>query len=281
LDADPAGRNSPDEIEKWELELIADFARRVERFDPGALEADLGLRWLLLRRRRPDLPRSRHYLTRFLENKLRTWRQKRWQQNKKLLPLDPWSAEEGFSPGDFAAPPDDTEGQQRAAALEQFREKLTPKLRRLFDLRAERKISQLAAARRLRRHPNTVRAWLKQIYDLLAAEGEPLSDLLPRLTTGRRSVRQRYSQVTLPASLLDRLISLRLSGIQWRMFFKILMNTSHRKQRLVPFTWQALARNLAVDRSHLSRAGGSLVRQRLVVVDGGKIGVNRHLRLRN
>lgn len=276
---------APQDIELWELKAIDDFAALAEHREPQELAAELSRQWLAFKRRHPQAQVSRPYLASFLRNKLSNWRRNSRRRQAHQVTLDPWDEEERtFREPTLPEPLPVAEPEEGRLAFEEFRESLPPKLRRLLDIRLKRKMTQLAEARWLRKHRNTIRTWGIKLHEALIAFAQSWPKQAPQAAIQvRHSLRRRnhapYSPDTfLPVSLrfLDALVRFRLSGIQCRILLKVLLDTYRCKRRAVPFSWYAMARDLAVDRANLYRAGRLLLRRGLIFVDGAKIGLERH-----
>jgi DNA-directed RNA polymerase specialized sigma24 family protein len=278
----------PGEIEEWELKRIAEFARSVERSEPEELQAELARQLLVLKSRQPRVSDWRSYFGCFLRNKFINWRRHRRRRETRQVPLDAWSEDEGFKESTHLARADETNAEDLATFVADFRKRLTPPLRRLWDLLAQqKKFTQIAAARQLRKHRNTIRFWLKQIHQGLLAHAKSVGQQLPEALTlgwparrvrGQRPRSYRAAFVPVSVRLLQTLAQLRLSGTQWRILFKVLLDTAKHKRTEVPFTWYRMARDLSIDRSGLGRAGKDLLRRGLIAVHDGKIGLDRTLR---
>jgi hypothetical protein len=268
-------------IEPWELDLIGDFARRVERYEPEELQAELARQLLAFKHTRPAVADWRGYLPGFLEREFSSWRKSRARRQKRLVALDYWSEEEGFRESRLSAALGEPDPGITEIELRLWREHLPAKLRRLWDILSRDRVSLTTAARRLHKHPNTVRAWVRKIRHALATPPEPLRRAVHSFALAppnrRRSAAKRPTSVSLSLRFLSAALRLSLTGTEWRILLKVILEADRRKQRMIPFTWYAIATALSSDRSGVRRAGRHLVRRGLLLVLHGRIGVDRSI----
>jgi hypothetical protein len=277
-----AKKPAPERIEPWELHLIGEFAWKVERHEPEELQAELARQLLAFKYTRPMVDDWRNYLPGFLERKFSSWRKARARRQKRLVAFDNWSEEDGFHESRFSAALGEPDPGTTEIELRLWREHLPAKLRRLWDILSRDRITLAAAARRLHKHPNTVRAWVRKIRQALAAPPEPLRRVVQSLTLApsfarRRVLAKRQISVSLSLSFLTAVLRLPLTGTEWRILLKVILEADRRKQRMIPFTWYAIAAALSSDRSGVRRAGRHLVRRGLLFVRHGRIGVDRSI----
>jgi DNA-directed RNA polymerase specialized sigma24 family protein len=161
------------EIEPWEFDLIRKVASRFETTERQDLEAELARSLFLLKTGTPAHIRNwKAYIAKALLNRasnwIRDWRV-RQSRNVPLLPPGEEDSGKGFSTEDalFAL---EAEADIRLA-LKLVRDKLGPDLHRLWDLLIEEDGNQLAVARRLGMHRNTVRLWIGKIRRVLKQHG--------------------------------------------------------------------------------------------------------------
>lgn len=87
------------------------------------------------------------------------------------------------------------------------------------------------------------------------------------------SIGQADRFVRLPTELLEALLRVRLSGTQWRILLWVIRQTLGWNRNTAAFTWYRIARNLALDRGGVLRAGQKLLRSGILYLDGDQIGV--------
>jgi phage replication O-like protein O len=85
--------------------------------------------------------------------------------------------------------------------------------------------------------------------------------------------------VRLPNALLEALLAIRLSGVQWRILLWVIRQTLGWNRNWTPFTWYRIAKDLAMDRGGVVRAGHSLLRFGILCSDHGQIGIQEDLSL--
>jgi phage replication O-like protein O len=81
--------------------------------------------------------------------------------------------------------------------------------------------------------------------------------------------------VRLPTELLEALLRARLSGTQWRIVLWIIRQTYGWNRESAPFTWYRMARELAISRPAVYRAGLKLVASGVLVTQGKRLAVAR------
>src|SRR5882672_6073138 len=79
--------------------------------------------------------------------------------------------------------------------------------------------------------------------------------------------------VRLPTALLEALVRVRLSGSQWRIVLWVIRQTLGWNRSTTAFSWYRIARDLALDRGGLLRAGRMLLRSGILYSGGGQLGI--------
>lgn len=79
--------------------------------------------------------------------------------------------------------------------------------------------------------------------------------------------------VRVPTKLLEALLRARLSGTQWRILLWIIRQTYGWNRESAPFTWYRIARELAISRPAVYRAGLKLVASGVLVTQGKRLAV--------
>jgi len=169
--------NKPEEIEPWEFDLIQKVANRFETAEREDLEAELSRILLRLKVAKPAHIRNwKSYLAKTLLNKASNWiRDWRFRQSRNV-PLPAPSEEHGggfiIEKGVPGLEIDD----DFQLALKLLSDELGPDLLRLWELLIEENGNQLAVARRLGMHRNTVRLWIQKLRQVLEQHGFLESD---------------------------------------------------------------------------------------------------------
>lgn len=78
--------------------------------------------------------------------------------------------------------------------------------------------------------------------------------------------------VRFPQHLLDTLLPVRLSGLEWRILLWVLRNTLGWNRRLTLFSWYAIAQDLKANRAAVLRAGRRLIQTGILFQDGRRLG---------
>lgn len=159
-----AGSSHP-KIEPWELELVKKVAQRFRTMERDDLESDLAGRLLDLKTHLPSGIRTwKAYLAKFLYNKAANWVRNRRADEARSTSLHE-SRHEEFSEAltleDLLKFPE-LEHDARAAFAGLW-QALDPDLRRVWELLLEERGNQAEVARRLGKHRNTVRLWIREI----------------------------------------------------------------------------------------------------------------------
>ncbi len=168
----------PGEIEPWEFDLIRKVAHRFETTEREDLEAELALILFRLKASRPAAIQNwKSYLAKALLNKASNWiRDVRARQSRTVPMLAPGEEE----PGAGFIPEERVPGREvdddLHLALKLLSNELGPDLLRLWELLIEENGNQLAVARRLGMHRNTVRLWIQRIRQVLEQHGFRDSD---------------------------------------------------------------------------------------------------------
>jgi RNA polymerase sigma factor (sigma-70 family) len=171
-------KHSRAEIESWELELVRKVARAFRTTEKEDLQAELAGKLLTLKNRSPSGIRDwKAYATKFLYNKADNWiRRWRASEHKKVALLE--TTEEAVSEPYVSkvvleAPPREPDLQ---IAFNRVWDELDPQLRALWEMLLEAKGNQTGVARRIGKHRNTVRLWVRKIQQLLKYHGFRESD---------------------------------------------------------------------------------------------------------
>ncbi len=152
-------------VETWELDLIRKVAGAFRTHEREELEGELA-RKLLDLKSRPlvDIRDWQAYLAKFLYNKSANWIRDARAREKRAesLPDGP------DGPLVFSAegPQDDF-----GIAFQDLYNVLDPELRRLWQVLIEENGNQVAAARRLGKHRNTIRHRIEKLKRILAMHG--------------------------------------------------------------------------------------------------------------
>ena len=160
------------EVQEWELEMIKKVAQAFRTDDRADLEAELARKLLMLKENRPSHIRNwKAYLAKFLYNKAANWvRDRRARERKRIQPS--WPGETGDELdvlGDralFTASERDL-----SIAFREAWDELDDDLRRFWQVLAEEKGNQARTARRIGKHRNTVRLWIRKIKETLDRHG--------------------------------------------------------------------------------------------------------------
>jgi RNA polymerase sigma factor (sigma-70 family) len=167
---DPSGEKSwVGEIESWELGLVKAAARRIRTTDRDELESELARHLLRLKRHPPSGIRNwRAFVNKALRNKAVNWIRDQQAREERLVALDKLSEEdssETLTLEDVLKSPEPDHDLRLAFA--RAWEELDPQLRSVWELLLEEKGKQVAVARRLGKHRNTVRLLIRRIQQVL------------------------------------------------------------------------------------------------------------------
>lgn len=253
----------------WERNLASVIARKFELLEPEELEAELIRTVLDLKARAPPHVRDwEKYLAKALHNRANNWNRNRRDKAKRetVLPEPDQEALHFFSVNEA-----DLESQ--VAFADVWRE-LGPELTELWELLIETRGNVTEVARRLGKHRNTVRLWIRKIQQVLIHHG--LQPGAPaEKTLIRESRRDTGKAIAISSQLLQTLVRKHLSGSQWRIVLWVIRETSRRKQRMTPFRWSRIAHDLRLDRGAACRAGRRLLGAKLLFIRDGRIGLRK------
>jgi DNA-directed RNA polymerase specialized sigma24 family protein len=276
-------------VKAWEFELIAQAARKARPPEQDELKAELARQLLQLKQSPvPSRRVCRSLLEKALRNEARNWVRRRQALAKRTVALDQPIAGDADDPltlEDVLKSPE--AAPDLRADFARAWEKLGPELRTAWQMLLEEKGNQIQVARRLGKHRNTIRAWIRRIRQILAAHGFSPPDssgkanvtFRPDVPSELPNARQRPAAFLIfPSRLLQAFVRLRLNGTQWRMVLWVAREIARRKQRTTPFTWYRIAQELSVDRGAACRAGARLVRAKLLFVQTKRIGLRRDYR---
>jgi len=155
------------------MELIEKVAWRFDTTERDELTAELARTLLQLKAGLGrDVRNWKAYLAKALLNRANTWvdNQRRQRRLVPILEPDDNPSTPSISEEDLPAhvqPPD------LPAAFAQLWRELDPELRRLWQLLLEEEGNQVAVAKRLGKHRNTVRLWVGRIHEALKRHGFP------------------------------------------------------------------------------------------------------------
>jgi DNA-directed RNA polymerase specialized sigma24 family protein len=252
----------------WEHKLASVIAKKFERIEPEELEAELFQTVIELKARlSPEIQNWEGYLAKALHNKAHNWTRDRRAAAKREFALpEPDKETRPF----FTSNEDNIE---HKLAMAHFWQHLQPELKQLWELLEQENWNQTRVAHRLGKHRNTVRSWIRRIYQIFIAHGfQPDSDKLVV-----RRVTRPDEFVVLSSRLLRVVAGIRLSGTAWRILLWLICETSKRKQTTTPFSWYQFAKELSLDRGNVWRAGRGLITAGLVSIQEGRIGLRRNV----
>lgn len=81
--------------------------------------------------------------------------------------------------------------------------------------------------------------------------------------------------VRVPTELLEALLQTPLNGTQWRIVFWVIRHTFGWNRDMTPFSWYQIARDLALDRGGVVRAGNRLIQFRILSAMRNQVGIQR------
>jgi DNA-directed RNA polymerase specialized sigma24 family protein len=263
------GRPPRSDLSIWERKLAFAIARKFELHESEELQAELTRTILDLKTRPPPTLRNwKAYLAKALHNRADTWTRRRRATAKKEFTLPDLDQETASS---FAAEKGDDD--LRLAFAELWRE-LDPDLQRFWHFLAEEQGNQAKVARRLGRHRNTIRAWIRKIQDLLARHQFSAHEPTRKKTIGSIKPPPDKS-IAISGRLLQKLTRTRLNGTQLRILLWIILSTFRRKQKIVPFNYRRIAEDLSLDRRGVSRAAKTLAMSHWIFLEAGRAGLKR------
>ena len=289
VDAEEHRSPGEENFERWEAELIERVAGSHGTLDREDLAAELAWRLLILKRQpKPEIRNWRAYVFKFLRNKALNWIRRTRPRERMTVSLDA-PIEEGsgsaFSLADLIASPE--ADVDRRLAIEQTLDELPAELRMLLKLLVDERWNQIAVGRRLRKHRNTIRAWINRIRQAFIANGlalelgseRPSVSGAQSADVGRAAPSpERPEFVTIPISITDAMTKRGFSGTQWRLLLWVVSQIFRRKQRTVRLNWHWAAREIAADHAAVGRAGKLLSRAGVLFIDRGRIGIRRDIR---
>jgi hypothetical protein len=279
------GRSDHYPVELWEVDLLRKVASRFRTSDRDELEAELARKLLVLKSKTPTMIRNwRAYLAKFFFIKASNWiRDERARTYRHAVLAD--ETDDDANPAGMRVAEKSNTPPELAPAFAAVWDQLSPAHRSLWTVMVEENGNQVRAARRLNKRRNTVRAWTRQIQQVLIAHG-----LQPEFLKSRRCdnsgnatrpdrlpnpVVERQTFVVLSERLLQALPALGLSGTQWRVLLWVIRHTNRRKQKTIPCRWSTIARALSLNRSSALRAGRTLLGRQILCMNNSRIGVRR------
>jgi len=159
-------------VESWEREILKSVAQRIDTGERDELEAELLLELLRLKSR--SLPRARNpkaFLRSALRNRAVDWIQEQQAEQKRTTSLDqPIDPSPDAPTLQDVLPAGGAELDSQIAFIRAWNE-LDPELRAMWKLLLEERGNQAAVAKRLGKHRNTVRLWLRRIQQILSRHG--------------------------------------------------------------------------------------------------------------
>src|SRR5215831_5696783 len=81
--------------------------------------------------------------------------------------------------------------------------------------------------------------------------------------------------VRLSTELLEALLCSKLTGVQFRIILWVIRNTYGWNRELTPFSWYQIARNLALNRGSVYRAGETLLESGVLIFQDGRLGMQK------
>lgn len=160
-------------VERWEIDYVTEFAKKVERREPDELAAELLRQLVVLKAHPPSKVEDWNaYLATFLRNKAGNWFRDRRTRTHGTVSLDKRRTEdsdETFSEGH--PEPAMIAAHDFGIAFAQAWEELGPKLQRFWLTLVEVGGDQTAAAKRARKHRNTAILWIKKIRAIMRKHG--------------------------------------------------------------------------------------------------------------
>lgn len=171
---DPKHRESSvPEIEPWEMALVKMTARRIRTTERDDLESELAVHLMRLKRNpSPVIQDWKALVKKALRNKAINWIRDRQAAEKRMTTLDASreevSGETFVLQGVLRSPEPD---HHLRIALGRALEELDPELRVLWDLLVQENGNQGKVAKRMGKHRNTVRHWIRSIRQVLKRHG--------------------------------------------------------------------------------------------------------------
>ena len=81
--------------------------------------------------------------------------------------------------------------------------------------------------------------------------------------------------VRLPTELLEALLSSKLTGVQLRVILWVIRNTYGWNRELTPFSWYRIAKDLALNRGSVYRAGETLLKTGVLILQDRRLGMQK------
>jgi DNA-directed RNA polymerase specialized sigma24 family protein len=160
-------------IEPWELALVKKVAQRFRTQERDELESELARRLLDLKMHLPSGVRDwKAYLAKLLYNKAANWvRDQRAHEARSASLQEPRKENfcETFTLEDVLKSPELPHDARLAFA--RVWQELGPDLRHVWELLLQERGNQVEVARRLSKHRNTVRLWIREIHRALKRHG--------------------------------------------------------------------------------------------------------------
>lgn len=79
--------------------------------------------------------------------------------------------------------------------------------------------------------------------------------------------------VRFPTPVFERLLHLRMSGVEWRMVLWTVRETFGWHRATTPYSWYRIAKELSLNRSGVVRAGKRLIAKKVLLVDAQRLGL--------
>ncbi len=162
-------------VEEWELKLAEKVASAFDTEEQEELTAELNRKLAELKSSPPSHIKDwKSYLAKFLYNKASNWARDSRLRSKKHLPLGPEDHSENADEEKLSLEsllPAVEENPDERVAFAEVWDEMDPQLRDLWMALEAEGGNQAKAAKRLRKHRNTVILWLKKLQELLKRHG--------------------------------------------------------------------------------------------------------------
>ena len=157
-------------VDAWELVCAKRVALEIRTPDRDELEAVLAIHVLQVKAHRPHARHWKAYLTQALRNKAKNWIRDRQRSERATTSIEtPLAANDELTRADFLIAPE--AGLDLQTAFATAWDELGHDLQELWRVLAQEGGNQVRAATRLRKHRNTVRAWVGRIEAVLRRHG--------------------------------------------------------------------------------------------------------------
>jgi hypothetical protein len=159
-------------IEEWEWSLIKQLIRQLGSDDPDYLETELLIKLTDIKKKKTRFRSWKNYLWKALRNHALNLVQRTF--HPKTVPIDSVEGVQSDEVPEFLREITLTEittDQDHTVALDRALSDFSPRLRRLWRTLQACEGSQVAAAKRLRQHPNTIAYGVAQIRKILKRHG--------------------------------------------------------------------------------------------------------------